>query len=59
MTFVAYEFLCACNAGLMLEGQEEDGRPSWMGKGANWVRYGQNIQRFETSGSLSASPSTE
>lgn len=37
MTFIAYEFLAKCNAGLQLSGVE-DGQLQWMGTFTEWQR---------------------
>ena len=49
MTFFAYEFACACEAGLKLIGADE-GRPEWAGNSRQWQRYGELIRWFETCG---------
>ncbi len=38
MNCLAYEFVCACEAGLQLAGQE-DNAPQWMGTHKNWYDY--------------------
>lgn len=51
MTFYAYEWLCADEAGLILAGVDE-GKPEWIGKSEHWRRYNQLVQWFEQTGVL-------
>lgn len=36
MKFIAKQFLAACQAGLILAGQNEFGFPEWIGKDEEW-----------------------
>lgn len=52
MRSTAGEIQAAYEAGLILAGQDEEGRPEYMGKGSQWARFAQLLNWIDATGAM-------
>lgn len=52
METVAYKFLCAYSAGLVLSGANSDCEAEFVGTEDKWVKYRDNVAEFLATGTL-------